>query len=159
MTDAQLVDVERSLWTEAERLSHAVHLSRAELALMEARLAALETRVDTHRLSVEQLSSPIPQACPHDARERMQLLESAFGIRLRRVGRGLMKVTLSFEPPVPQLQLVIGVDGELSVQSCVPTVIGIDSLIREVNKSSAEGHLARFLLNVRVRHRKQRSPH
>ena len=160
MTDVQLAEVESQLWSEAERLAEEVYKAQNEIAPLEADLVALETKVDVYSRSLEELASPIPQPSIHEgAFERMQLLESAFGIKIRRVSRGQMKVTLSFEPPIPQLSLVLSVYGELAVQSCVPAVIGLDSLVKEVNKSSAEGHLARFLLQVRARHRKQRAPH
>lgn len=160
MTDAQIADVERQLWCEAERLAEEVYVAQKELAPLEAGLVTLETKVDMYRRSQEELSSPIPQpSFSEGAIERMKLLETSFGIKLRRVSRGLMSITLSFEPPIPPLTIVVNVEGELSVQSCVPAVIGLDSLVKEVNRSAAEGHLARFLLQLRARHRKQRAPH
>ena len=127
---------------------------------MEAELLALETKVDVYRRSTEELTSPIPQpAFSEGAVEKLKLIESSFGIKIRRVSRGLLKITLSFEPPIPPLTVVLNVEGELSVQSCIPAVIGLDSLVKEVNRSSSEGHLARFLMQLRSRHRKQRGPH
>ena len=152
MTNTQLAQVESSLWAEAERLAGEVCRSENDIAPLQANLTALEMKVDMYRRSLDEISSPIPQPTLHEGSiERMQLLESSFGIKIRRVGRGQLKLTLSFEPPIPLLNLVISVEGELTVQSCVPAVIGLDALVREVNKSSTEGHLARFLLQVRAR--------
>ena len=160
MTDAQIADVERQLWCEAERLAEEVYLAQKDLAPLEADLLTLETKLDMYRRSQEELSSPIPTpSISEGAVERMKLLECAFGIKIRRVSRGLLRITLSFEPPVPPLTIVISVDGELTVQTCTPAVIGLDSLVKEVNRSAAEGHLARFLLQLRARHRKQRATH
>ena len=153
---AAILEADAALWRRAERLQARVLDARNALALAETKKRTISVELEAVKLNKQEAISPVPGGA---AKEKMRAIERAFGIQVSSAGKGKLRLALSFSPPVPPLRILLDVSGsEVKVPECIPMVVGIDRLLKEVNNANGgiEGGLAKFLFKLRAAHLKQR---